>query len=156
MARVFKIKTFFTQKELKVLAIKTKQEKYKRFIKEIHRRIVQEMLLGSKEGFILPYRLGHISLKQTQRVSGVKLRHMFNPAIDEQLEYNAHTFGNVYELNWNKERFLGMELKYHKQHYFPDYNGFIMLFLKCYNFKAVTQVKKIIKYQIENRELNLV
>ena len=154
--RVFRVKTFFDKKRLKELKIKTKHEKYKRFIREVHRRIVQEMLLGSEEGFILPYRLGHISLRYTKRVKGVKLRYMLRKDVEEGLEYNAHSFGNMYELHWNKERFLGMELKYHKQHYYPTYNGLNMIFLKCYNFRAIPEVKKMIKYQIENRELNLV
>jgi hypothetical protein len=149
------LKNFFTVKEVKALGIKTKQIKYRNFIKEVHKRIVVEMLLGTEEGFILPYRLGHLSLKKINRLSGVRLKYMSNPKIEETVQYNSHSFGNVYEVNWNKERFLGMELRYHKAHYFPVYNNLPMLYLRCYNFTPSTNVKALLKYQIDNRQLNV-
>jgi hypothetical protein len=121
----------------------------------VHKRIVVEMLLGTEEGFILPYRLGHLSLKKINRLSGVRLKYMSNPKIEETVQYNSHSFGNVYEVNWNKERFLGMELRYHKAHYFPVYNNLPMLYLRCYNFTPSTNVKALLKYQIDNRQLNV-
>jgi hypothetical protein len=149
------LKNFFTVKEVKSLGIKTKQLKYRNFIKEVHRRVVIEMLLGTEEGFILPYRLGHLSLKKINRLSGVRLKYMSNPKIEETIQYNPHSFGNVYEVNWNKERFLGMDLRYHKAHYFPVYNNLPMLYLRCYNFTPAYNVKTLLKYQIDNSQLNV-
>lgn len=151
--KVYNLKTFFSQKELKALKIKTRRTKYLNFIKEVHRRMLIEMILESEEGFIMPYRLGQISVKKTKRVSGIMPRYLSNEKCEDTIEYNSHTFGDVYNLNWNKECFSGMDLSFKKQHYFPTYKGRKILYLRSFNFRPVQAVRDIMKEKITNKNL---
>jgi hypothetical protein len=152
------VKNFFSKQDLKKLNTRIKVIKYKSFIRELHKRIFVELVLDDPEGYLLPYRLGHLSTVKTKKLNGVFLKNMLKyckPG-DGIKEYNAHSFGNVYKVKWDKDTFLGVDLHYNKAYYFPNYEGFPLLFLRCYNFKSTENMRKLIKYKIDNQLFNLV
>lgn len=146
-------KVFFTEAELKKLNIKTKVKRYSSFISEVHDRIAKELILNSIEGFVLPYRLGNIYISKTQRLSNYK---RFKQSKDEkptiEIEYNPHSFGDVFFMKWDKNFVRGKETHKFRAYTYPHYNDLPLFHFKSLKFKIDKKYRTLMQYNIlENR-----
>lgn len=141
-------KVFLTQKEIGVLGLNIKATKYKKFIYDVHKRIFIDIVMGSREGYLMPYRLGQLAVNQRQKLAGVYLK-CHSAKANSDLEYNGHTFGKIFEISWNREIFNGIRSRYEIVSSFPYYNHPLIHF-KVYNFKANKPNRKLMKYNILN------
>ena len=151
--RVPNLKIFFTKKELKDLGLRISVSRYKRFIEAVNRRIFIDIILRDKEGFLLPYKMGQLSMTKIKRVGGARLKYLAMTDWENR-EYNAHTFGNIYHVNWNRNTFSHFRSRLENVNTFPHYNGVPLLYYKLYDFKCLGKNKKLINYQIGNNTFN--
>ena len=148
-------KIFFTEAELKKLNIKTKVKRYKAFITDVHGRIAKELILNSMEGFILPYRMGNMYVSKTQRLNNYK---RFRQTKEEkptiEIEYNAHSFGDVFFMKWDKNFVRGKETHKHRAYTYPHFNNLPLFHFKSLKFKMDKKYRTLMQYNILENKFN--
>lgn len=142
---------FFNQRDKKDLNFRMGVVKYKKFITEVHKKIFVDLILDSKEGFILPHKLGNITIRKQRLVDGMNLERR---ATQSRIHYNEHTFGCVYSFNWNKANYLGMRIREDSVQSWPKYNNLYLTYFKIYAMTINSHNRSLLNYQIVNNLLS--
>ena len=96
-------KCFFDKNHFNTLDSKLTMSEYRLFIRKIHLEIDKEVILGTKEGFIMPLKLGDIRVVKEKKNEGVITTHTALTK-DGKKEYNRHSFGYIYSFFWDKKQ----------------------------------------------------
>jgi hypothetical protein len=150
MPRHRNVQCFLTKTELKDAKIKIKREKYRTLMSEINRRILIDVILDTKEGFILPYRLGVFRLYSRRMSHGIMLKR--TRRLSEPFVLNSHTFGKCYFIKWDM-RINGAIRRQDTKDTYPAYKGEAMRHFPFFAFRLANQHKSLLKYKIENNLL---
>jgi hypothetical protein len=132
-------KCFFEKNHFKTLESKIDIKQFRQFIRKIHLRICNEAILSTKEGYVLPHKLGDIRVKKEKKKEGVFTTH--SVMTKNKKEFNHHTFGYVYSIVWDKNNRYSYFHKA-KAYCFPNYKNQAIYWFQIYKFTPTREYLK--------------
>lgn len=144
---------FFDKKHFNTLKTKLDIAQYRKFIRAIHLRVCEEVILESKEGFIIPMKLGEIRIQKEKKTEGVFTTQ--SRIQKSRKEYNPHTFGYIYKIAWDK-KIRGRVYHMNHSNLVPRYNTKPITWFTIYRFTATRyHLKRALAKKIFNQEFAL-
>lgn len=144
-------KTFFTKSNFKTLNTKLNIVEYRAFIRKIHLRICDEVILSTKEGFILPNKLGDIRVSKQKKKIAIYTTH--SAMTKQKKEYNSHSFGCIYTILWDK-KVRGRYYQVNYSHLVPSYKSNPILWFNIYKFTGTREyLKRALAKKIFNQDI---
>jgi hypothetical protein len=148
-----KMLCFFDRKHFKKLNTKLNYINYRNFIRDVHLRVCEEIILEKSEGFILPNKLGDISIRKEHKKEGIITTHSY--LTGKGKEYNRHTFGIIYSVFWDKK----IRSRIFRSNYnslVPSYKGKPIYWFNVFKFTPIReQLKRRLAKKINNQDFNL-
>lgn len=144
-------KCFFDKEHFKTLDTKLDLPTYRQFIRKIHLRVCEEMILSTKEGYIMPCKLGDIRVDKQKKKEGIFTTH--SALTKGRKEFNAHSFGYIYSIIWDK-RIRAEYYRHNRSHLVPKYKNNPIMWFTIYRFTGTREyLKRALAKKIFNQDL---
>lgn len=143
-------KNFIKKEHFETLNLKLSLQEYRQFIRKIHVRICEEQILSTREGFIIPNKMGDISVVKQKKTEGIYTTH--SAIAKKKKEYNYHTFGFIYSIKWDR-KIRGRLYHTNYSNLVPKYKGNPIMWFPVFQFTPTREhLKRALAKKIFNQD----